>query len=116
MSQTTTPSGADVLAAVTAEMRARLVNHRKHTSPTLVAWADKIDTTVAALIARNAELEAERDALRAAAEKAHAFLTHNYWGTWTYMEGSEVYEELREHAELLSDALARTPAKENDDG
>ena len=63
MSQTTTPSGADVLAAVTAEMRARLVNHRKHPSPTLVAWADQIDAAVAALIARNAELEAERDAL-----------------------------------------------------
>lgn len=45
----------DVLA-ITREMRERRVNNGKHTSPTLIAWADRIDAAVAALIA-------ERDAL-----------------------------------------------------
>lgn len=115
MSQTTTPSGADV-DPLDAVRNLCNVAWAKTDHPLVCKSADIAITAVKDLIARNAELEAEREALRAAAEKAHAFLTHNYWGNWTYMEGSEVYEELREHAKLLSDALARTPAKENDDG
>lgn len=34
------------VAAVLAEMRARKVNHDKHTSPTLIAWADRIESAL----------------------------------------------------------------------
>lgn len=41
---------------ITREMRLRRVNNGKHTSPTLIAWADRIDTAVSALIAERAAL------------------------------------------------------------
>lgn len=34
------------LNAVADEMRKRLVNNGKHTSPTLIAWADRIDAAL----------------------------------------------------------------------
>lgn len=68
------------------------------------------------LIADRDALATENKALREAVEKAYAFLTHKDWGNWNYMEGSEIYSDIREHANLLNVALARTAAKENDDG
>ena len=59
----------DVLA-ITQEMRARRVNNGKHTSPTLIAWADRIDAAVAALIA-------ERDALAQEVERLQADGVHS---------------------------------------
>ncbi len=54
---TDTMTADDVLAQVTSEMRARKVNGGKHESPTLIAWADRIDAAVAAVYD-------ERDALQ----------------------------------------------------
>lgn len=34
------------LRAITAEMRSRKINHGKNVSPTLIAWADRIDAAV----------------------------------------------------------------------
>lgn len=56
-----------------------------------------------------AEVESElvvMIALRLAAEKALATLTDLRIGTWTYMEGSQVYEEFREVAAVLQAALS----------
>lgn len=34
------------LRAISAEMRSRKINHGRNVSPTLVAWADKIDAAL----------------------------------------------------------------------
>jgi len=40
------------------------------------------------------------------ADRAMAFMTHEQWGNCDYMDGSEVYRELREQAEDLHCAIA----------
>jgi hypothetical protein len=66
------------LAAVTAEMRERKINHGRNTSPTLHKWADRLEA-IASEIAR---LRSERD--EAVRERE-----------WLAMEGAELKRDLR---------------------
>jgi len=79
MSQTTTPSDTDVLAILDAEIRAlpvmaEMMRHGNHSCDERPAIENmkQARTAVAALIARNAELEAERDEALRRANRADA--------------------------------------------
>lgn len=101
MSTNKTQTAAEVeLAEVTAEMRARKVNNGKHTSPTLEAWADRVDAAVAKLIAerdalakRIAELEAAID--RIASQGPH-FGPDGTMATWKHW--ADIAREARAEA------------------
>lgn len=63
MAETTTPSGAEILAVLDADIeRQRIGVAAGRCDPDAMAEFEDVRTAVAALIARNAELEAERDA------------------------------------------------------
>ena len=138
MSQTTTPSGAEILGALDNAIRP--LNRPRKQSEFNELF--KARAAVAALIARNAELEAERevaasigrmwskkadqykaerDAL-AAENKAlrEALVMFREAKTWVASDSWDGIDqrgrELMEEADVAAcAALARTPAKENDD-
>lgn len=47
------------------------------------------------------EIERLREALSAVKE----FLTHEQWGTVSYMEGSDIYDDLRAAVQIINEAL-----------
>ena len=153
MSQTTTPSGAESNSRAAFEHfmsnaganpeaieRAFYTYKQAKSANYFHVWSycwSVREETVAALIARNAELEAERDALAAErdkqqdtsrewAQRASALAAENK----ALREALEHIQGLHSHdkavfqlaahcydAKTIADeALARTPAKENDDG
>ena len=137
--QTTTPSSADVLSTRRFAMKAAPCGvSMEEVDPDARGFVyylcSDIDPAVAALLARNAELEAERDALAAenkALQSRLSGLADHCRRVYDVVPQLPIDERSMEgatdalHAFCImlgvngidiDAALARTPAKENDDG
>lgn len=112
---------ADVLA-IAREMRERRVNNGKHTSPTLIAWADRIDAAVGEMIAERDALLArlERPASEDEEQHAREFLAAEYekdgkTGSAEHIRTQPLLPNKARAVRAIAAALRQQPAPALDD-